>query len=145
MTRRISTLVLLIAWLSAPAVGALGVEIRLGEPFDVHVDQTATLTGEGLDVGFTDVVSDSRCPRDAQCFWQGAAVVRLSVEKAPDRGQTFTVRVPSESATVTYGSYSVSILDLKPYPETSRPQRREDYVVTVVVTRPEKPGAKTDP
>ena len=137
MARRTLMLVWLGAWVSMPAVSARGRDVRLAEQFDLNVDQTVTVAGEGLEVGFADIVSDSRCPRDVQCFWEGVAIIRLSVEKAPGRRTTLTFRVPSTSATATYEKYSVSIVDLKPYPESNRRQRREDYVVTVIVTRAE--------
>ncbi len=130
-------LVLLTAWLFVPAVGAREQDVRLAEQFDLKVDETAIIAGEGLEVGFTDVISDSRCPRGAQCFWQGVAIVRLSVEKTPDGRAELTLRVPSAAATGTYGKYSISIVDVKPYPEADRRHRREDYVATVIVTRAE--------
>ena len=137
MPRRTLMLVLLTAWLSAPAVGERAQDVRLGEQFDLNIDQTATIAGEGLEIGFEDVVSDSRCPRGVQCVWAGVAVIRLSVERAPDPRATLTLRVPSTSSTGTYGKYSLSIVDVKPYPDANRPHRREDYVVTLTVTRAE--------
>ena len=137
MPRRTLMLVLLTAWLSPPAVGARAQDVRLGEPFDLNIDQTATISGEGLEVRFADVVSDSRCPRGVQCVWEGVAVIRLSVERAPDPRATLTLRVPSPSSTGTYGKYSLSIMDVKPYPDANHPHRREDYVVTLIVTRTE--------
>ncbi len=135
MARRAWMLVVLTAWLSAPAVGARGFDVRLAEAFDLKIDQTATVAGEGLEIEFGDVVSDSRCPRGVQCFWEGVAVIRLSIEKAPDPRATLTLRLPSTAASGTYGRYSVSVVDVKPYPEADRPPRREDYVITVIVTR----------
>jgi hypothetical protein len=69
-----------------------------------------------------------------QCFRAGLAVIRVSVEKAPASRRALTLRVPSASAAARYGKYSVSIVDLKPYPEADRRHRREDYVATLVVT-----------
>jgi hypothetical protein len=130
-------LLMLTAWPSAPGVGARGQDVRLGEQFDLNVDHTATITSERLEVGFADVVSDSRCPRGVQCIWQGVATIRLSVERPPDARTTLTLRAPSASATGTYGKYSVSIVDVKPYPEANRRHRREEYVVTLIVARAE--------
>ena len=132
-----SILVLLTAWLSTPAVGARGQDVRLAERFDLGVDQTATIAEESLQVRFDDIVSDSRCPRGVQCFWQGVAVVRLSIEKPPDARTALTFRFNSTPPPATYGRYSISVVDVKPYPEENRRHRREEYVVTVIVTRAE--------
>ena len=135
---RIGTLmlVMMLAMGGAPAltVAGRGVDVPLAQPFDVKIGEQVTIAGQGLELGFSEVLSDSRCPRNAQCFWAGAATIRIWVEKKPDRRETFTLRLPSSDERATYGRYSITLKDLKPYPEVDRQQRREDYVATLLVT-----------
>jgi hypothetical protein len=127
--------VIMLAMLgAAPAIAGRGVDVPLAQPFDLKIGEQVTIAGQGLELGFSEVLSDSRCPRNAQCFWAGAATIRITVEKKPDRRETFTLRLPNSDERVTYGRYSISLKDLKPYPEADRQQRREDYVATLVVT-----------
>ena len=57
-----------------------------GESFVLGVDQSASIDGGALVVGFIRVTSDSRCPRGDQCLSEGDATVRIWVQpKAMDR------------------------------------------------------------
>ena len=118
----------------APTVAGHGIDVPLSQPFDLKIGEQVTIAGQDLELQFSEVLSDSRCPRNAQCFWAGAATIRIAVEKKPDRRETFTLRLPNSDERVTYGRYSISLKDLKPYPDADRQQRREDYVATLVVT-----------
>ena len=50
--------------------------LRLGEPFELRLGARATLDGDTV-LTFADVPSDSRCPMDALCVWEGEAVVSV--------------------------------------------------------------------
>ena len=58
-----------------PEPSAIG-EVTLGEPFDLRLHDQVTVhdpgTGEGLQVEFTGIQQDSRCPSDVMCAWSGA-------------------------------------------------------------------------
>ena len=120
-----------------PPVPARIVDVPLGQPFDLKVGEQVAIAGESLDIGFAEIVNDSRCPRDAQCFWAGAVTIRVWVEKKPGARETLTLRVPNADERATYGQYSVSLQDVKPYPESNRRPDRDEYVATLVVARVE--------
>src|SRR5688500_5982055 len=117
---RIGTLmfVIMLAMVgAAPAIAGRGVDVPLAQPFDLKIGEQVTVAGQGRERAFSEVLSDSRCVRNAQCCWAGAATIRITVEKKPDRRETFTLRLPNSDERVTYGRYSISLKDLKPYPE----------------------------
>ena len=54
-----------------PVVALADVEIPLG--------QTVPIDNGAIDVTFSEVVEDSRCPMNVMCVWQGRAVVGLRI------------------------------------------------------------------
>jgi hypothetical protein len=87
-----------------------------------------------VQVRFGEVVSDSRCPKDAQCVWAGEAVIRLTVS-LPDRSTTsIDVKTPSAEAAAV-GAYHLSVTDLQPVRTVEGPVRASDYRVTLVVAK----------
>ena len=56
----------------------------LGEEFDIKFGQRLMITNENIRIHFEEVEEDSRCPKDAECFWAGNAhiLVRLNDQKA---------------------------------------------------------------
>lgn len=54
----------------------------LDEPFRLKLGQAKILHSENLIVGFSELVSDFRCPEDAVCFLAGEAEIGLWLLKA---------------------------------------------------------------
>ena len=115
-------------------------EFSPDEPFVLAGGQDALIRGEKLRVRFTDVLEDSRCPTQVECFWTGQA--RLAIEVRPDGSGPTTVQFntnPAPGQTVkaaTVGQYSIELQSLDPYPQTpDDPIAFEDYRATLVVRR----------
>ncbi len=53
----------------------------VGETFSVKVGESVAVTGAGLSVTFTSLVSDSRCPSGVQCIQAGNAVITVTVTR----------------------------------------------------------------
>jgi hypothetical protein len=87
----------------------------------------------GLSVRFVSVIGDSRCPIDAICIQGGDAIVRVDIASGEDRGQrdlhTGTL------APVSFDEVQVGLVDLQPYPFSSRPFDPADYRATLRVIR----------
>lgn len=98
-------------------------ELRIGED---------TLCGpEGLQVRLTRGVSDSRCPVNAQCVWEGKVEVALTVEGAAIRLALDPGKPEAASARVK--NHTIRLLTVEPYPVLGEDIDPEDYVVGVVV------------
>jgi hypothetical protein len=113
-------------------------EFSPNEPFQLGGGQDALIRGEKLRVRFTDVLEDSRCPTQVECFWTGQA--RIAIEVRPDGSGPTTVQFntnPAPGQTVkaaTVGQYSIELQSLEPYPQTpDDPISFEDYRATLVV------------
>ena len=77
-------------------------------------------------------ISDSRCPSDVVCVWEGEAVVKISVEKP--------VLAEIELSTYdnlidTVGNYSFEIADAQPYPVSTETIKPKDYNIVLKIMK----------
>ena len=91
------------------------VELKLSEC------ESGTISGDKLKLCFTAVVSDSRCPANAMCIWQGTAVGRFSFTKNNETAifdlSTLDMPPTYNKDTVLMG-YKIEFVNLHPYPGT---------------------------
>jgi hypothetical protein len=106
----------------------------------VPVDQQITLApgqsvtvGESSAIRFTGVQGDSRCPADAMCIQGGDAVVQLRVTR--EREAHDVDLHTGNMKPVTTGDVTVTLVELSPYPFSSRAIRPDEYRATLRVTR----------
>jgi hypothetical protein len=107
----------------------------LDQAFTLKAGASAILDTENLRVEFDSVLSDSRCPRGAQCITAGEAVVRVWLSKAPTPRESRELKTTPNAAEAVYGAYRIRLVTLDPYPTADRTIRPSDYVVTLLVTR----------
>ena len=105
------------------------------EPFHLRIGESA-LTTDDLRVKFDTVRSDSRCPMDALCIRAGEAVLALTLSL---RGEAAVGReletVPAKSQT-SYSRFTITLVQLQPYPRSDRQIQPGDYVATFTVSAP---------
>lgn len=77
-------------------------------------------------------VNDSRCPSDVVCIWAGKVDVKIEVE-SPVPG-TITLST-YDNPVDTVGNYSFKILDVSPYPISTKTIKLEDYVVLLKIEK----------
>ncbi len=107
--------------------------VPLDQPFTLAVGESAAVDNQ-LVVEFTGVSGDSRCPADAVCIQGGDAVVNLRVVS----GGTEVYELHTGDAargTVTHRSFRISLVDLQPYPFSSRTIAQNEYRATLRVSR----------
>ena len=69
-----------------------------------------------LFIQFDEVIADTRCPKGANCIWEGDAAVKLSVthKKSMD---TLTLHTNQEGEKIkSLFGYSFELVNLSPYP-----------------------------
>ena len=83
--------------------------------------ETGNIDGDDLKLCFDAVVSDSRCPANAVCIWQGAATATFSFTKNGDAHRfnlsTLTMK-PNYTKDTVIGGYKIEFINLSPYPGT---------------------------
>jgi len=134
----VRVILLVCCLLSATACqdnGPSGPSIPLNERFILEPGGSALIADAGISVQFVGVTGDSRCPADAFCIQGGDAVVHVRVfdSGAPDAYEFHTGY--SRLASVAHGGLRIELLELQPYPFSSRTISPSDYRATIVVSR----------
>jgi hypothetical protein len=110
-----------------------------GQEFALGGGQEAVFSGADLRVRFSELLEDSRCPTEVECFWTGQARIAVIVQPTgrPSTTAYFNTNpAPGENVkTVRAGDYSIELRSLDPYPRTPEdPISFEDYRATLLVS-----------
>ena len=101
-----------------------------------YAHETA-ITGEDMSVKFEAILEDSRCPEGVQCVWAGNARIELAVTKAGEDTASLELntndRYPVEAH---YLDYTITLIDLKPYPKAAEQKDIENYTATIEIQKP---------
>lgn len=108
--------------------------VQKGSDFDLMTGETARISGSFVNITFTGVREDSRCPTDVQCVWQGNAVVRLALRHANGPATDTVLSVNQEPHSMRYENFFVTVRDLMPQRRTDHPLKQMEYTVTLRVT-----------
>lgn len=110
-----------------------GPTVDLGEQFTLAPSETAQLKEAGISVTFNGVEGDSRCPADVVCIQGGDARVKIEVVSS---GRTRGYELHTgDLKPVVHDGLTIALVDLTPYPFSSRPVRPADYRATLSVSR----------
>lgn len=105
----------------------------LDTAFTLAPRQTTAIAGTDMTVRFDGVAGDSRCPADAICILGGDAQVQITVEGIGARRHhdlhTGTM------APVRHDDFTIALIELAPYPFSSRTIAPGEYRATLRVTR----------
>ncbi len=117
------------------------------KPVGVNIYSSSLQKGELLNFGgksvkFLEVISDSRCPKGVTCIWEGEAKLLLGVF---EDGKLLKEMIVSHSASnIPYDiplnisvegiAYSISGLELFPYPTTKDEIPEGEYFLKIKVT-----------
>jgi len=102
--------------------------------------QTVYVESERLWIEFTDVLGDSRCPKDACCFWPGRAEIELALRKSGVK-EDFAVLVlqpggnPRQDPEIYECAcgYRIYFLALEPYPTAGGTIPEESYIAQIAI------------
>lgn len=125
--------------LAATACGEkrpVGPSAPLNQQFTLPRGETVPINGTSVRLQFVEVSGDSRCPADAFCIQGGDATV---VVRAFDAGAAADYALhtgDSARAAATHRQLRIELLQLAPYPFSSRTIAQDDYHATLKVTAP---------
>jgi hypothetical protein len=113
----------------------VGPTIPLDARFTLAPGERATIGDAGFSIEFRGVSGDSRCPADALCIQGGDASVHVRVTDGTQADYELHTGDSSRAA-VTHRQSRIALVELQPYPFSSRPVAPGDYRATLTVTRP---------
>ena len=109
------------------------IELKLSEC------ESGTIAGDDLKFCFNAVVSDSRCPANAMCIWQGTAIGRFTFTRN-NESRTFDLSTldqpPTYNKDTVLMGYKIEFVNLLPYPGTvPNPIPDSDKKVEIKITK----------
>jgi hypothetical protein len=111
-----------------------GPSVPLNQEFTLTPGEAAEIQDTSLRVQFLRVSGDSRCPRDAVCIQGGDALVHIRA--ADGRSSEYELHTGDESrATATHEGFRIELVNLQPYPFSSRTIQPDEYRAMLRVSR----------
>lgn len=110
---------------------------KLGEEFSIQFGRSPVLIDNGgLELNFSRIVSDSRCPASVECVENGPVVLEFQATTANVTQQPITLSLlGGKSDPATVGDYAIALVSVDPYPQAPDSLRPGDYIATLVVTK----------
>jgi hypothetical protein len=108
--------------------GPLSVQVVLAPGDSIQIQGTA------VRLRFQGVTDDSRCPGDALCIWGGDAQVRIDVVPSRTPPATYDLHTATQQP-VRHQDLTIDLVELAPYPFSSRRIAPNDYRATFRITR----------
>ena len=103
--------------------------IQLGVPFQIQFNQTATM--QDLQIKIANL-TDSRCPSDVTCVWQGQAKILIDINKNNQNLGNFSLILNDKNLEArSFDHYSIHLIKVDPYPISSKKIQLSDYDVTL--------------
>lgn len=104
----------------------------------VPVNGSVKTTDNRYTLRFDSVITDSRCPDGAMCFWSGVAGIRLIVSEVTPIHKTlelYTLNSGNWSDSAIYKDIKVRLLQLSPYPSITEKFQYDSYRAKIVISK----------
>lgn len=130
------SIVLLLSALLVVAAGCSPAGNRVFEAGQVEMNPGESLDDvqSGSALTFVEIVQDSRCPADAICVSSGFVQARFLIEQGEitrDVVLTLGDMSTGDVNSVEIGGWTVTLVEVNPYPLASAPVDYADYSVTL--------------
>lgn len=103
------------------------------QAFTLAPGELATTKDSAIRIQFEGVLSDSRCPIDVVCIQAGDAVVKIHVQSRDSQEQSYELHT-SDLQPVAHDGAKITLVQLMPYPVSSRTIAPDEYRATLLVT-----------
>lgn len=122
--------------MTACGANPVGPDVRLDEEFNLAPGEMASILGTSLRLQFTEVSGDSRCPADVVCIQGGDAIVHVrAIGVSAPAGYELHTSDPAR-ASAAHGPFRITLVELQPFPFSTRAIAQDEYRATLLVTRP---------
>jgi hypothetical protein len=106
---------------------------KLGTNFEISSNQTISIQPQGIMIQLVNV-TDSRCPSDVTCIWAGQASVDLAIQVNGNNNLLTLVSTAGNSSPKSFGSYVIHLVNVDPYPTSTKHLQLSDYTITLKIT-----------
>ena len=103
---------------------------------EIVIQNNSSLTNEAEDITLKmeGVISDSRCPTEVECVWEGDAEVKFTFTSGT-LNHTINLHTTLTPKDTTVGGFSIALKKLDPHPVTTNEIPQSAYKATVLVTK----------
>jgi len=102
---------------------------KIGLENEFQYGEINQLDNNSLKFSITEI-NDSRCPSDVVCVWEGEAIVKIKIESP----QKATINLSTYDNLIdTLANYSFELIDVSPYPISTKTIKLNDYTVTLKI------------
>jgi hypothetical protein len=130
---RTGVLLSCLLFLTACDESITGPTVGLNQDFELQPGGASVIAGASLAIRFDGVSGDSRCPADAICIQGGDAIVGITA--ISDGEQRRLELHTGDMRPVSYDGFTIALVQLQPYPFSSRTIQPDEYRATLKVTR----------
>ncbi|HEY8460729.1 MAG TPA: hypothetical protein VIM99_10135 [Blastocatellia bacterium] len=109
--------------------------VRLGQEFELKINQEAMIEGEDLAVAFESVLKDGRCPEGVNCVWAGNAKIKVRLSKRNQAPGAIELNTGIRPKISSYMNYEVELVSLNPRPKADKAVEPNEYKATLIVTK----------
>jgi hypothetical protein len=136
MTRKsfVLSFICLVLAIACDEKSPTGPTVPLNQEFTLAPGEVATVESMSLHTEFTGVTGDSRCPADAICIQGGDALVNIRVFDSSGSTHYELHTGDSSQAAITHGAVRIELVQLQPYPFSSRTIQPDEYRATLKIT-----------
>ena len=113
----------------------VGPTVSLNERFTLSPGEAVAIADADLALQFLSVTGDSRCPADAVCILGGDAIVEIRAFDGSDAALLSLHTGDAARSSGVYRGARISLVELQPYPFSSRTIDEGEYRATLTVTR----------
>jgi hypothetical protein len=97
------------------------ITLKIGKVTEIKLGETAENTQKGLSLR-VDGINDSRCPKGAQCVWEGSAYVEFHLTTEKEK-YNFTLEThPYHQNDTVIEGIKYELIDVLPYPDLNKKQ-----------------------
>ena len=113
----------------------VGPSVPLNQRFTLGAGEIAAIESTSLLVQFVRVSGDSRCPADAFCIQGGDAIVHIRATADGESADYELHTGDSSRARATHRGVRIELVELQPYPFSSRTIQPSEYRATLTASR----------
>lgn len=123
--------------------GSPALNLAVDNPIVLDFGETKEVIPGQLEMTFTSILQDSRCPLEVECFWEGMGKIRLLVVELPADTHLVDVAIYGGATMSDYRGhtpvdtlgYRFTLMQLDPYPVIDEPTPDAAYTATISVFR----------
>lgn len=107
--------------------------VAIGDQITLRAGESVTVQPRNVVLQFAEVLSDSRCPVEVTCVWEGDAEV--SVRAVASDGTSADLRLHTRGGTPdpSFKGLTLHLVGLSPQPKEGKAPRQGDYELTIEI------------